>query len=487
MKKMVARKLLLVACAAVYSTGANIPENNEIMPQKNNNELIDNRLYSWCNHLKKTKQHNKLINGDSSRWQHHFKKYLNLADEIEDNNALKDLKRKKRTLTIKKTLQDINDIKELKKQTLLLKRIATKTRHISKNVKKVIKHVRRGFKNQRKKKYLYYGNYFYERCCKTFSSIKYYFKDKINIGLFCKCFYFCSNFFHRLCFNFKRNGFPYPLTMFKITATPLPQKPKFLWFRDIKFTRKRTIPKKKIVRLQITSSKQHGNLTVRSNLDFFSKPEKFYVRNYTKNYFSREEKRKYQTKKNYETKINSGSEKYYKSYWSKENYTKKFYSGSRNFYKNYSTKENKNIYSGAEKYENNWPVRNYSTQFYSPRGRSYENNLFVQNYTAQFYSGTRKNYENNRRIRNYTTQFNSEARKYYGNNWSSGYYTKSVFYGADNYYKNYRSINYDIPNKLRKKYLNSWSGNYTIKEYRNAEEHSQYYKNISTIIPQNII
>ncbi|XP_075222311.1 uncharacterized protein LOC142324985 isoform X5 [Lycorma delicatula] len=44
MKKMVARKLLLVACAAVYSTGANIPENNEIMPQKNNNELIDN---SW--------------------------------------------------------------------------------------------------------------------------------------------------------------------------------------------------------------------------------------------------------------------------------------------------------------------------------------------------------------------------------------------------------------------------------------------------------
>ncbi|XP_075222308.1 uncharacterized protein LOC142324985 isoform X3 [Lycorma delicatula] len=44
MKKMVARKLLLVACAAVYSTGANIPENNEIMPQKNNNELIDNRL-----------------------------------------------------------------------------------------------------------------------------------------------------------------------------------------------------------------------------------------------------------------------------------------------------------------------------------------------------------------------------------------------------------------------------------------------------------
>ncbi|XP_075222307.1 uncharacterized protein LOC142324985 isoform X2 [Lycorma delicatula] len=44
MKKMVARKLLLVACAAVYSTGANIPENNEIMPQKNNNELIDNKI-----------------------------------------------------------------------------------------------------------------------------------------------------------------------------------------------------------------------------------------------------------------------------------------------------------------------------------------------------------------------------------------------------------------------------------------------------------
>ncbi|XP_075222309.1 uncharacterized protein LOC142324985 isoform X4 [Lycorma delicatula] len=77
MKKMVARKLLLVACAAVYSTGANIPENNEIMPQKNNNELIDNKetlpiIVHW----------NSLNNGDTSLNVAKKHKYFNLIKKL---------------------------------------------------------------------------------------------------------------------------------------------------------------------------------------------------------------------------------------------------------------------------------------------------------------------------------------------------------------------------------------------------------------------
>lgn len=134
-----------------------------------------------------------------------------IINEKENNKII--IIREKRAPTIKKTLEDKQQLEPVKLKILKLRIAGTKARHLKQHIKKVVKHVRGGFKNTLKKR-IFHGELFLKKAKKVYSIIEEHNNGTYQIGLFCKCYRLVLNFIYKFGLMFKSNSFPFTLPPF---------------------------------------------------------------------------------------------------------------------------------------------------------------------------------------------------------------------------------------------------------------------------------